>query len=104
MSKCTPGEWIVEGTTVYALNEQGENRMCFNVKNGGYIWRSHDPIGGDSEHTPLEEFEANARLVGAAPKMLAALKTIAADLNARKIGVTACSIAERAIALAEGTR
>jgi hypothetical protein len=69
--KHTKEEWLVEDTTVYALEfdsffrgkEQMRNRFWAHV----YGYRS----------TPQEELEANARLMAAAPELLSALQAIA---------------------------
>lgn len=58
----TPGPWMRDGATVYALEmERGEvrNRFCAQVQRG--------------PETPGEELEANTRLMTAAPDMAEAL-------------------------------
>jgi hypothetical protein len=55
MTKHTPGPWLVEGRTVYALNDDGYNRFSALVQDA---------------HTPGDELEANARLIAAAPELL----------------------------------
>jgi hypothetical protein len=62
-AKHTPGEWIRDGRAVYALNDEGTNRMYIAVMCDG------DP-GMDSEEVQL----ANACLVEIAPKLLDACK------------------------------
>ncbi|MHC3750731.1 hypothetical protein ACYKDZ_17825 [Stutzerimonas stutzeri] len=57
MTKHTPGPWLVEGRTVYALNDDGYNRFSALVQDA---------------HTPGDELEANARLIAAAPDLLEA--------------------------------
>ena len=64
MSKFTPGPWLVSRTTVYALNEQGYNCFSTQVQPGNTA-----PM----EHTSDGELAANARLISAAPELLAAL-------------------------------
>jgi len=59
MTKHTQGPWLVEGRTVYALNDDGYNRFSALVQDA---------------HTPGDELEANARLIAAAPELLAALE------------------------------
>lgn len=54
----TPGPWLLSGRTVYALNDEGFNRFSALVQDA---------------HTPWDELEANARLIAAAPDLLAAL-------------------------------
>ncbi len=71
----TPGPWLREGRTVYALmhagwrhgEEQFKNRFYFNVQ-------------ADRE-CPVEEAEANAQLIAAAPELLDALKYARRFLN-----------------------
>lgn len=58
MTKHTPGPWLVEGRTVYALNDDGYNRFSALVQDA---------------HTPGDELEANARLIAAAPDLLVGL-------------------------------
>ena len=58
MSGHTPGPWIVAGRTVYAFNEKGFDRFYVQLKDA---------------HTGVEELEANARLIAAAPDMYLAL-------------------------------
>lgn len=60
MSGHTPGPWLVEGRTVYALNDDGYNRFSALVQDA---------------HTPGDELEANARLIAAAPDLLEALQS-----------------------------
>lgn len=70
--KHTPGEWFRDGTTVYALNDQGTNRMLISC-GGGYVYQPHDRTSLSHERTPSNEVEANARLISAAPELLDAL-------------------------------
>ena len=61
----TPGPWKHEDRTyVYALNEQGSNRFYVDVQRGR----------ANGELTQLAELLANARLIAAAPDLLAALE------------------------------
>lgn len=61
----TKGEWLRQGTTVYALNKLGYNRFYAGVFHGNT----------DTEAiTSEEELIANARLIAAAPEMYEALK------------------------------
>lgn len=65
--KHTPGPWMVEGRTVYALNEDGYNRFSALVQDA---------------HTPGDELEANAQLIAAAPELLEALEQFVAWVDA----------------------
>jgi hypothetical protein len=58
------GEWRRDGTTVYTLNGPPEWPTRWSVE-----WRA-------CPETPLAEVEAVARLMRAAPKLLAALRGI----------------------------
>lgn len=62
--KHTPGPWMVEGRTVYALNDDGYNRFSALVQDA---------------HTPGDELEANAQLIAAAPELLEALEALTAN-------------------------
>ena len=75
--KHTPGPWLRDGTTVYALNEQGTNRMVISVQ-GGFVYQPHDRAAtADQYMRPLDaELEADARLTAAAPEVYAALKRL----------------------------
>lgn len=55
MSKHTQGPWMVEGRTVYALNDDGYNRFSALVQDA---------------RTPVDELEANANLIAEAPALL----------------------------------
>ena len=68
-AKHTPGPWLIaegDGTFVYALNGQGFNR--FDIKVQG-------------QKAPLDEMAANARLIAAAPDMLAACELAERFIN-----------------------
>ena len=65
MTKHTPRPWLVEGRTVYALNDDGYNRFSALVQDA---------------HTPGDELEANARLMAAAPELLKACEEALDDL------------------------
>ncbi len=67
-SKHTPGEWLLVDHTVYALNDQGENRFTALVQ-GGWVHRG----SFSSERTSEDEKSANARLIASAPDLRAAL-------------------------------
>ena len=68
----TPGPWKCGGDEpfVYALNAHGSNRF-FAAVNAG--WTSGEAIEGRTEHA---ELLANARLIAAAPDLLAALEEL----------------------------
>lgn len=72
-SKHTPGEWLLVDHTVYALNDQGENRFTALVQ-GGWVHRG----SFSSERTSEDEKSANARLIASAPDLLEALKAMLA--------------------------
>lgn len=59
--KHTPGPWLVDDRTVYALNENGFNRFFASVQDA---------------HTDPIELEANAQLIAAAPDLLEALELL----------------------------
>lgn len=79
-TKHTPGQWLIDGVEpksfVYALNQQGYNRFWAHVQGGNTA-----PM----EQTTVEEVEANARLIAAAPDLLEALKHCVDWLNAAGI-------------------
>lgn len=92
MTKHTQGPWLVEGRTVYALNDDGYNRFSALVQDA---------------HTPGDELEANARLIAAAPELLEALEGVT-DMAADMIpsmgfaGLALIEAARAAIAKARG--
>ena len=70
MSKFTPGPWLLEGKTIYALEFQKYYR-------GEEVWTNRfDCWVQGPNTTPQEELEANARLIAKAPQMYATLKEI----------------------------
>lgn len=72
MSKHTPGPWLTEGNFVYALNGEGKhavNRFHASIQ-GGYT--------SEDTRTTIAETEANAKLIAAAPDLLAAMRFILA--------------------------
>ncbi len=94
-SKHTPGEWLLVDHTVYALNDQGENRFTALVQ-GGWVHRG----SFSSERTSEDEKSANARLIASAPDLLEALKYV---MSAHGEQLTdAFDQAHKAIAKAEG--
>ena len=97
----TPGPWLIADTTVYSLQSDGHvlvNRFSAHVQTG---------VGRDAQRTPLAELEANARLMAAAPDLLAALQGLmqfvpAAILTAGPGRLSAWMDARAAIARATG--
>jgi len=72
----TKGEWqIADGTFVYCLNSGGENRFDCGIQAG------RDEHG---KRTSIEELEANAHLISAAPDMYEALKEWLALLDKQR--------------------
>ena len=69
MGNWTEGEWLVEGTFVYALNSAGVNRFCLHVM-PGYA----ETCIKVSRRTSDEELIANAHLIAAAPDLYEALE------------------------------
>ena len=72
----TPGPWLLEGTTVYALVHDGWRKGVETFRNRFYLF-----VQADRE-CPPDEILANARLIAAAPEMLEALKKIRRELIA----------------------
>ena len=62
----TPGEYIIDGSSIFVLNEDGTNRISAQVQRG---WESQWKDGGI--RTTNEEVEAVARLFRAAPSLAA---------------------------------
>jgi len=77
MSKHTPGPWKVK----YGINVFGGKRSVANC--GGYT-------SNTSPDNDLAENEANARLIAAAPDMLAMLKTVTTELEAEIMATYSC--------------
>jgi hypothetical protein len=71
-AKHTPGPWASEGTTLYALNDDGVNRFqaCF-----GQGFLTYTKTGKD-QRTSIEEVMANVALSKAAPNLLEALEEL----------------------------
>jgi hypothetical protein len=65
----TPGPWLIDGTTVYALNGEETNRFTCQVQGGHVAFRFDKAV-----RTSTFEREANARLIAAAPELLEALE------------------------------
>lgn len=89
MSAHTKGEWLQDGCTVYALNARGYKIFAATVQ---------------SAHTSNDaELVAVARLMKAAPDLLAALETLLNDPGEDQIRSTTWDKARVAIAQARGT-
>jgi len=100
--KHTPGEWFLAfhngSTMVYALDETGDVNRFSTLISGGYSYQGRTVKNRTSE----EELAANARLIAAAPDMLAALVLAEEALSAKpseKLGtkLNALSAVRRAI-------
>jgi hypothetical protein len=59
MTGYTKGPWLLDGRTIYALNDEGVNRFYASVQDA---------------HAPAYELNANARLIASAPDLLEALE------------------------------
>jgi len=110
MSNHTPGPWKAT-----CLDREDERRTLFwdieQVRKPGQGYRGGIGTIHASEHiggVTIEERDANARLIAAAPDLLEALKDLIDDLEIRSTkGVVNCShgvycSARQAIAKAEG--
>ena len=114
----TPGPWHTEGLAVYAANSYNEE-FCGRLRDfsNPIAQVCGDPMSADAEieqclradgtagprwrNPGAGEAEANARLIAAAPELLAALRECAKQLSA--IGAKGhASVARAAIAKAEG--
>lgn len=94
----TPGPWLMEGADfVYALDSASQvNRFHFSVS-AGYE---------GNKRTPAAEIEANARLICAAPDLLAALQDLVSGMTylyGVEKSAAATEKARTAIALATGS-
>lgn len=78
-TKHTPGPWLREGTSVYALQQDGWRKGEPCMVNRFYAQVQFGRAGG--ELTPHEEVEANARLISAAPELLEALEWAVMSYN-----------------------
>ena len=94
----TPGPWKQHGCTVY----QNDNWKDGTNLGGRLVARcyAHTVPDTDPEDTIAED-AANARLIAAAPELLAALREIMAH-EARYVGSLSYSTAKAAIAKAQG--
>lgn len=98
MSKPTPGPWLVEncylGSSTIAQMRSPDRLVCINAAGGA-----------DAKPPGFKATDANARLIAAAPNLLAALKSLmnndgsSASLPAYD---TRCVLAVEALAKAEG--
>ena len=93
--KHTPGPWLLQETTVYALNEERipVNRFTASIDSG---WRN------EKSRISRKEVEANARLISAAPELLEALELVMDRLVDRHESDEAAIMARVAIAKATG--
>lgn len=73
--KHTPGPWLrLPGAGIYALDENNEvNRFSARI-DGGYTIYTRKQRDAGLNATTIEELEANARLMSAAPDLLEALE------------------------------
>ena len=85
--KGTSGPWLLEQTTIYALNNERVpvNRFTASVDRG---W------GDDGKRIGQQEVEANARLIAAAPKLYAALARLTQAAQDADIGYLDAAVAE----------
>lgn len=65
--KHTPGPWLIEGNTVYALSKHDINIFDAEV---------HAGYGDDDHKLSSDILQANAHLIAAAPDLLASLEEI----------------------------
>lgn len=68
----TPAPWLLQNQSVYALNERGTNRFSTLIQPG---------FSDGYERTGERELIANARLIAAAPDLLAALRAFMARFD-----------------------
>lgn len=97
--KHTPGPWTIEPVFIAQIT-------CGPLHFGEYRFPHERTLEGSSKVYPREEAEANARLIAAAPELLAALRSTLSTLDfAIRKGVIEChgvrEFALRAIAKAE---
>lgn len=80
------GEWVVEGLTVYALNDDGTNRFDFRIQKGWAVQ--------DASRTSDKEAQEIACLAASAPNMQtvldAAQHRLGCECGALSIGYRPC--------------
>lgn len=91
MMEPTPGEWIVEGREIMAMNERGDLRFWATVQRG------YSPEDDGTKLIQYEEAKANATIMAASKNLLAALEAIIAD----PIGAAANDYADARAAIAK---
>lgn len=100
-AKHTPGPWAVEDPMFGELTIVETGKQT-------YEWRfiaSIDISPNDPDHSiPIFEAKANARLISAAPDLLAALKELVGQRDAHFHTLSAWDAARAAIAKAEGSQ
>ena len=97
MSGHTPGPWRI------LPNYPGDGRWNISTDNGVVEKVIVAPDDGwNSSYTEFTEREANARLIAAAPELLAACLLVLGHLNGSTGEVDAVAILDAAIAKAEG--
>ena len=74
-SAATPGPWLRDGLTVYFLDWDGEWRGSDNRPLLTNRFSLH--LQGSPQRIPLAELEANAKLIAAAPDLLAVVRDTA---------------------------
>lgn len=76
MAEHTPGPWLLDNKTVYALDERGEVNRFSILLNDGFI------VCSDFQRRRIteEEQRANARLIAAAPELATELAKALDDL------------------------
>lgn len=67
--KHTPAPWLLEDTTVYALEHDGWNKGVEEFRNRFSVF-----VSSAARNVSKEELIANTRLIAAAPDLLEALK------------------------------
>lgn len=77
MSGHTPGPWECDGATVFAVEHHGWRKGVEQFHNRFYAGVQRGP------YTPAAELVANAKLISAAPDLLAALRDLADDIDER---------------------
>jgi hypothetical protein len=86
-AKPTPGPWVTNGLNIYGPPDKNSGHENGRMLIGGVVddandWRCR-PIGDAIERAEFrEERLANARLIAAAPDLLAALDSLLADYRA----------------------